>query len=219
MEENKKPEEVVNEAKVEAAQPVENKVAPQGDRAPRQNGPRNNNRGPRPNGDRRPRDGKRRPREEDKEFEERVVSINRVAKTVKGGKHIRFAALVVIGDGKGRYGIGTGKASEVPDAIKKALDKAKHNIHFLHMVKGNTIPHEVMGEFGACKVFLKPAPEGTGIIAGGAVRAILELAGIRNVYSKVYGSRSPINVIRATNNGIENLKTYGSVKLLRGQNN
>lgn len=213
MEENKKPE-VVEEVKAE--QPVEEKVAPQeGKGNPRQD------KGQRNNGEkrfsRRSRDGKRRPREEDKEFKERVVSINRVAKTVKGGKHIRFAALVVIGDKKGRYGIGTGKASEVPDAIKKALEQAKRNIHFIHMVKGNTIPHEVIGKFGASEVFLKPAPEGTGIIAGGAVRAILELSGVRNVYSKVYGSRSPINVLRATNNGIENLKTYGSVKVLRGK--
>jgi small subunit ribosomal protein S5 len=214
MEEIKKPE-VVEETK--AVEPAQSQPAPQENKGNPQDKEQHNNNGER-RFSRRPRDGKRRSnRPEEKEFEERVVSINRVAKTVKGGKHIRFAALVVIGDKKGRYGIGTGKASEVPDAIKKALEKAKRNIHYLHMVKGNTIPHEVTGKFGASEVFLKPAPEGTGIIAGGAVRAILELAGVRNVYSKVYGSRSPINVIRATNNGIENLKTYGSVKVLRGK--
>lgn len=130
---------------------------------------RDNRRAPR--GDRKP----RAPREV-KEYEERVVSINRVSKTVKGGRRMRFAAVVVIGDGKGRYGFANGKAAEVPDAIKKSLEAAKKNMFRINLVKGDTISHEVIGQFGACRVFLKPAPEGTGIIAGGPVRAILELA-------------------------------------------
>jgi len=170
--------------------------------------------GDRPRGDHK--GGPRRDRAE-KEFEERVVSINRVSKTVKGGRHMRFAAIVVVGDGKGQYGFGTGKAGEVPDAIKKALEAAKKKMYRISLEKGDTISHEIIGQFGACKVFLKPAPAGTGIVAGGPVRAILELAGVKNVYSKVYGSRAPINIIRATNNGIENLHTYSQVKLLRGK--
>lgn len=171
------------------------------------------NRDPRraPRGDRKP----RAPREV-KEYEERVVSINRVSKTVKGGRRMRFAAVVVLGDGKGRYGFANGKAAEVPDAIKKSLEAAKKNMFRINLVKGDTISHEVTGQFGACRVFLKPAPEGTGIIAGGPVRAILELAGVKNVYSKVYGSRAPLNIIRATNNGLENLKSYAQVMALRG---
>lgn len=166
------------------------------------------------------RDGKRRPdrrEKEVKEYEERVVTINRVSKTVKGGRRMKFSALVVIGDGKGKYGFGTGKSGEVPDAIKKALEAAKKNTFRIHISKGDTISHEIVGKFGACNVFLKPAPEGTGIIAGGPVRAILELAGIKNVCSKVYGSRAPINIIRATNQGLEGLHTYSEVKALRGK--
>ena len=152
---------------------------------------------------------------EPKEFEERVVSINRVTKVVKGGKRMKFAALVVVGDGKGRYGFGTGKSSEVPDAIKKAVDKAKRNLFRIELVKNGTIAHEVTGKFGATSVFLKPANEGTGIIAGGAVRSILELAGVKNVYSKVYGSRTKINFIRATNNALSSVKNYKGVMSLR----
>lgn len=210
MEEEKKIEAQapVAEAKKEAAPEVaqsEEKARPHGDRRPR---------GDRPHG------GKdhRRPREEVKEYEEVVVDINRIAKTVKGGRRMRFSALVVIGDRKGKYGYGTGKAAEVPDAIKKALEAAKRNMHTIHIVKkGDTIAHEIVGKFGACEVFLKPAPEGTGIIAGGPVRAILELAGIRNVTSKVYGSRAPINIIRATENGLSNLKSYSEVQALRAK--
>ena len=169
-----------------------------------------------PKGDRK--GGPRRPREEVKEFEEVVVEINRIAKTVKGGRRMRFSALVVIGNKRGKYGFGTGKAQEVPDAIKKALEAAKRNTFQLHIVKkGDTLTHEVIGQFGACKVFLKPAPEGTGIIAGGPVRAILELAGVRNVVSKVYGSRAPINIIRATQNGLASLKSYAEVRALRAK--
>ena len=130
---------------------------------------------------------------------------------------MRFAALVVVGDGKGYVGFGTGKANEVPDAIKKALDAAKKNLYKVPMVKGGTFPHDIMGEYGAAKVFMKPAPIGAGIIAGGPVRAVLELAGIKNVYSKVYGSRTPINVVRATINGIQNMKTVSKVAALRGK--
>ncbi len=175
-------------------------------------------------GERRPRrdarPNKRSPRNdraEKKEYEERVVAINKVCKTVKGGRRMKFSALVVIGDGKGKYGFGTGKAGEVPDAIKKALETAKKNMFTLHITKNGTLSHEVVGKFGACTVFLKPAPEGTGIIAGGPVRAILELAGVRNVCSKVYGSRAPINIIRATNQGLESIHTYAQVKALRGK--
>ncbi len=199
------------EVQAQEAKPVEaNQPAPQGERRPRPS------RGERPTrgGDRH---GARRPREEVKEYEEVVVEINRIAKTVKGGRRMRFSALVVIGNKKGKYGFGTGKAAEVPDAIKKALEAAKRNTFNLHIVKGGTIAHEVVGKFGACNVFLKPAPEGTGIIAGGPVRAILELAGIRNVYSKVYGSRAPINIIRATNAGLGSLKSYSEVQALRAK--
>ena len=150
-----------------------------------------------------------------KEFEERVVALNRVTKVVKGGKRMKFAALVVVGDGKGRYGFATGKSGEVPDAIKKAVDKAKKNVTVIKMAKGGTITHDVIGAFGATRVFLKPAPEGTGIIAGGPVRAILELGGVKNVYSKVYGSRTPINIIRATNAALKSLKNYKDVATLR----
>ena len=156
-------------------------------------------------------------KEKDNRFEERVVSINRISKTVKGGRKMRFSALVVVGDGKGYVGFGTGKANEVPDAIKKALEAAKKNLYKVPMVKGGTFPHEIMGEYSAAKVFMRPAPVGTGIVAGGPVRAVLELAGIKNVYSKVYGSRTPINVVRATINGIENMKTVSKVAALRGK--
>ena len=156
-------------------------------------------------------------KEKDNRFEERVVAIDRVSKTVKGGRRIRFSALVVVGDGKGYVGFGTGKANEVPDAIKKALEAAKKNLYKVPMVKGGTFPHEIMGKYGAVKVFMRPAPIGTGIVAGGPVRAVLELAGIKNVYSKVYGSRTPINVVRATINGIENMKTVSKVAALRGK--
>ena len=156
-------------------------------------------------------------KEKDNRFEERVVAINRISKTVQGGRKMRFAALVVVGDGKGYVGFGTGKANEVPDAIKKALEAAKKNLYKVPMVKGGTFPHEIMGEYGAAKVFMKPAPIGAGIIAGGPVRAVLELAGIKNVYSKVYGSRTPINVVRATINGIENMKTVSKMAALRGK--
>ena len=160
----------------------------------------------------------RKPRrvERDKEFEERVVVINRVTKVVKGGRRFRFAALVVIGDKKGRVGYGTGKANEVPDAIKKASENAKKNLFRVPLVNnGSTIPHAVTGVYGASEVFLKPAAEGTGVIAGGAVRAVLELAGVSDVLSKCIGSRTPINMVHATVAGLKELKTIESVSKLR----
>lgn len=158
---------------------------------------------------------KRDRRNEPKEFEERVVYLNRVTKVVKGGKRMKFSALVVIGNGKGKYGFATGKSGEVPDAIKKAVEAAKHNTKLIHIAKASSITHDVVGKFGATSVFLKPAPEGTGIIAGGPVRAVLELTGIRNVYSKVYGSRTAINIIRATDNALLQLKNKKHVDELR----
>ena len=155
-----------------------------------------------------------------KEYEERVVAINRVTKVVKGGKRMKFSALVVIGNGKGKFGFATGKSGEVPDAIKKAVDKAKRNLISIEIVNGGTLAHEIIGKFGATNVFLKPAPEGTGIIAGGPVRAILELAGVKNIYSKVYGSRTKINIIRATASALKNEKDFNSTMALRkGGNN
>ena len=161
----------------------------------------------------------RRPLREKKqdEFEDRTVAVNKVCKTVKGGRKLRFSSLIVAGDKKGRVGMGTGTAKEVPDGIKKAAERARKTTIVVPMVKGNTIPHSVVGRHGACRVFLRPAPEGTGIVAGGPVRAVLELAGIRNIYSKVYGSRTSINVVRATVNAIENLKTVEKVAALRGK--
>ena len=153
-------------------------------------------------------------RQEVKEFEERVVTINRVTKVVKGGRKMRFAALVVVGDKKGRVGFGTGKANEVPDAIRKASEAAKKSVINVPMVNG-TITHEVTGNFGAGSVFLRPASEGTGIIAGGPVRAVVELAGYTNILSKCLGSRRPINMVRATMEGLKELKTAEHVAEIR----
>ena len=154
--------------------------------------------------------------EEVKEFEERVVGINRVTKVVKGGRRLRFAALGVVGDRNGRVGFGTGKAQEVPEAIRKAIEAAKKNIVTVPMV-GTTVPHEVLGVFGGGKILIKPAVEGSGVAAGGAVRAVLELAGVADVTSKSLGSNTAINVVRATVEGLQQLKRAEEVAELRGK--
>jgi len=153
--------------------------------------------------------------QQENQFEERVVSINRVTKVVKGGRRFRFAALVVIGNKQGEVGFGTGKAAEVPDAIKKAVEDAKVNMIKVP-ISGTTIPHAITGNYGAGKVFMKPASEGTGIIAGGAVRAVFELAGVNDILSKSLGSSTPINMVRATFAGLRELRTADTVAALRG---
>jgi small subunit ribosomal protein S5 len=150
----------------------------------------------------------------EKEFEERVVSINHITKVVKGGRRYRFSAVVVVGDRKGKVGIGTGKAIEIPDAIKKAVEDAKKNLIEVPIIN-TTIPHEVLGVHGGGRVFLKPAIDGTGVIAGGPVRAVVELAGIQNILSKSLGSNTPINIVRATINGLSELRTLEEVAAVR----
>lgn len=150
------------------------------------------------------------------DIEERVVAINRVAKVVKGGRQFRFAALVVVGDKNGHVGFGTGKSKEVPEAIKKAVDDAKKNLVEVPIV-GTTIPHEIHGRYGSGNVMMKPATEGTGVISGGPIRAVLELAGVGDILTKSLGANTPINMIRATLNGLTNLKRAEEVAKLRGK--
>ena len=149
------------------------------------------------------------------DLQEKLVALNRVSKTVKGGRIARFAAIMVVGDGNGHVGFGLGKAAEVPDAIRKGIEDAKKNMITVSL-NGSTIPHEVMGIYGAGKVLLKPAAPGTGIIAGGAVRAVLELAGIKNIRAKCLRSNNPINVVKATFEGLRALRTAEEVAALRG---
>ena len=154
---------------------------------------------------------------EPSEFVEKLVSLNRVSKTVKGGRVMKFAALMVVGDEKGRVGFGTGKAAEVPEAIRKGIEDAKKNMINVSL-SGTTIPHEVIGEFGAGRVLMKPAAEGTGIIAGGPVRAVMEAAGIKDIRSKCLRSNNPNNVVNATFEGLKALRTPEEVARIRGKN-
>ena len=162
--------------------------------------------------DRRP----QRRQEENDGFIKKTIQINRVTKVVKGGKNMRFAALVVVGDGKGRVGVGSGKAQEVPEAIEKAQAQAKRNLITVPMME-TTIPHEVLGKFGKGSVLMLPASEGTGVIAGGPVRAVMEAAGIKNIRTKSHGTSNPVNCVKAVIAGLAELKTAEQVAALRGK--
>lgn len=162
----------------------------------------------------------RREREEnlkpDDGIKTKLVQVNRITKVVKGGRNMRFAALVVVGDGNGSVGLGTGKSAEVPEAIKKAEQIARRNMIKVAL-NGDTIPHEIVGKFAKSTVLMMPAPEGRGVIAGGSVRSVVELAGIKNITTKSYGSRNPINTVKATINGLKQLRSAEQVARLRGK--
>ena len=155
-------------------------------------------------------------REQVSEFKEKLVYINRVAKTVKGGKNFRFSTLMVVGDEKGRVGCGMGKAVEIPEAVRKGIEDAKKQMINVSL-DGTTIPHEIVGVFGTGRVLLMPAPEGTGVIAGGPVRAVLEMVGIKDIRTKSYGSNNPSNCVKATLNGLSQLRTAEQIAALRGK--
>lgn len=150
------------------------------------------------------------------DLQERVVSINRVAKTVKGGRIFKFSALVVVGDGAGIVGFGIGKASEVPEAIRKGIEDAKKNLHKITLY-GSTVPHETIGKFGAARVLIKPAPQGSGVSAGGPVRAVMEIAGVRDVRTKCLRSNNPVNVVTATIAGLRSIRGVQEVAAIRGK--
>jgi len=152
----------------------------------------------------------------DFELTERVVDIKRVSKTVKGGRVMKISALVVVGDGKGIVGFGMGKSNEVPDAIRKGIEDAKKNLVKI-TIRNNTIPHEIIGKYGAAEVLMKPAPEGTGVIAGGAVRAVMEMGGVRNIRTKSLRSNNPCNVVRATVQGLLTVRDADEVAAVRGK--
>ena len=212
MPEDIKKEDVVDEKEVK--EEVKEVVASEEPKAPATDKKNDNKKGNKKNFNK---DNKKREsKEPDDGINEKVVAINRVAKVVKGGRNFRFSAVVVVGDGKGKVGVGNGKAAEVPDAIKKAIEEAKKNMVEVPIV-GTTIPHEYLGTFGSAKVLLKPASEGTGLIAGGSVRPVLELAGYRDIRTKILGTHNPRNVVYATISALQSMLTKEEVSKKLGK--
>ena len=164
----------------------------------------------------RPERKERAPRREESDITKKLICVNRVCKTTKGGRDMKFSALVAVGDGKGNVGIGMGKSREVPSAIDKATAAARKNMKFIRVVNG-TLPHEITGKFGTTKILMFPAKEGTGVIAGGSARAVIELAGIKDVVTKIHGSSNKINCVKATMNGLTSLRTREEIAALRGK--